>query len=128
MKKRILVVDDEPALTRMLKMNLERSGDYEVRTENQGAKAVAAVREFWPDLIFLDVMMPDMSGDEVSQQLREDPVLAGIKIVFMTAIVTKEETSEMGGNIGGNEFLAKPVKTEELITTIKRLLGAGSHN
>ncbi len=126
MKKRILVVDDEPALTRMLKMNLERTGDYEVRTENQGVMAVAAVREFWPDLIFLDVMMPDMSGDEVSQQLREDPVLAGIKIVFMTAIVTKAETSEMGGNIGGNEFLAKPVKTEELIATIERLLGAGS--
>ncbi len=126
MKKRILVVDDEPALTRMVKMNLERTGDYEVRTENQGAKVVTAVREFWPDLILLDVMMPDMSGDEVSQQLREDPVLAGIKVVFMTAIVTKEETSEMGGNIGGNEFLAKPVKTEELIATIERLLGAGS--
>ena len=126
MKKRILVVDDEPALTRMVKMNLERTGDYEVRTENQGAKVVTAVREFWPDLILLDVMMPDMSGDEASQQLREDPVLAGIKVVFMTAIVTKEETSEMGGNIGGNEFLAKPVKTEELIATIERLLGAGS--
>ncbi|VAX13566.1 hypothetical protein MNBD_GAMMA24-1561 [hydrothermal vent metagenome] len=124
MKKRILVVDDEVALTRMVKMNLERSGDdYEVRTENQGVKVVAAVRDFWPDLIFLDVMMPDMSGDEVAQQLREDPVLAGIKIVFMTAIVTKEETSEMSGNIGGNEFLAKPVKTEELIATIERILG-----
>ncbi len=78
MKKRILVVDDEAALTRMVKMNLERTGNYEVRTENQGAKAVAAAREFMPNLIFLDVMMPDMSGDEVSQQLRDDPVLAGI--------------------------------------------------
>jgi len=124
MNKRILVVDDEVALTRMIKMNLERSGDYEVRTENQGVKVISAVREFWPDLIFLDVMMPGMSGDEVAQQLRENPVLAGIKIVFMTAIVTKEETSEMSGNIGGNEFLAKPVKTEELVETIERMLGA----
>lgn len=124
MKKRILVVDDEVALTRMIKLNLERSGDYEVRTENQGVKVISAVREFWPDLIFLDVMMPGMSGDEVAQQLRENPVLAGIKIVFMTAIVTKEETSEMSGNIGGNEFLAKPVKTEELVETIERMLGA----
>lgn len=123
MKKRILVVDDEPALTRMVKMNLERTGNYEVRTENQGTMAVAAVREFMPHLIFLDVMMPDLSGDEVSQQLREDPVLAGIKIVFMTAIVTKAETNEMVGTIGGNEFLAKPVKTEELIATIERELG-----
>ena len=123
MKKRILVVDDEPVLTRMVKMNLERTGDYEVRTENQGSMALQAAREFKPDLIFLDVMMPDMSGDEVSMQLREDPVLAGIKIVFMTAIVTKAETGEMGSNIGGNEFLAKPVKTEELVATIERVLG-----
>ncbi len=123
MKKRILVVDDEPVLTRMVKMNLERTGKYEVRTVNQGAMALKAAHEFMPNLIFLDVMMPDMSGDEVSQQLREDPVLAGIKVIFLTAIVTRAETSAMGGEIGGNEFLAKPVKTEELVATIERVLG-----
>ena len=123
MKKRILVVDDEPALTRMVKLNLERTGNYEVRTENQGGMAVQAAREFKPDLIFLDVMMPDMSGDEVSAQLREDEELSNIKYIFMTAIVTKDETEAMGSNIGGNEFLAKPVKTDELIATIERVLG-----
>ena len=123
MKKRILVVDDEPALTRMVKLNLERTGNYEVRTENQGSMAVQAAREFKPDLIFLDVMMPDMSGDEVSAQLREDEQLSNIKYIFMTAIVTKDETEAMGSNIGGNEFLAKPVKTDELIATIERVLG-----
>lgn len=122
MKKRILVVDDEPALTKMVKMNLDRTGDYEVRTENQGSKAVDAAREFKPDLIFLDVMMPDMSGDEVSALLREDPELANVKQIFMTAIVTKDETDAMGSNIGGNEFLAKPVKKEELIAVIERAL------
>ena len=123
MKKRILVVDDEPALTRMVKLNLERTGNYEVRTENQGSMAVPAAREFKPDLIFLDVMMPDMSGDEVSAQLKEDEELSQIKFIFMTAIVTKDETENMGTNIGGNEFLAKPVKTDELIATIERVLG-----
>jgi len=123
MKKRILVVDDEPALTRMVKLNLERTGNYEVRTENQGGMAVQAAREFKPDLIFLDVMMPDMSGDEVSAQLREDEELSNIKYIFMTAIVTKDEKETMGSNIGGNEFLAKPVKTDELIATIERVLG-----
>jgi len=121
MKKRILLVDDEPALTRMVKLNLERTGDYEVRTENQGSKAIAAAREFRPDLIFLDVMMPDMGGDEISAQLKEDPELSKIKFVFMTAIVTKDETDAMGNEIGGNEFLAKPVKTQELIEVIERL-------
>ena len=116
-------MDDEPALTRMVKLNLERTGNYEVRTENQGGMAVQAAREFKPDLIFLDVMMPDMSGDEVSAQLREDEELSNIKYIFMTAIVTKDETETMGSNIGGNEFLAKPVKTDELIATIERVLG-----
>ena len=123
MKKRILVVDDEPALTRMVKLNLERTGKYEVRTENQGSMAVQAAREFKPDLIFLDVMMPDMTGDEVSAQLKEDEELSRIKFIFMTAIVTRDETDSMGSNIGGNEFLAKPVKTDELLATIERVLG-----
>jgi len=122
MKKRILVVDDEPALTRMVKLNLERTGNYEVRTENQGSMALQAAREFKPDLMLLDVMMPDMSGDEVSAQMKEDEELFRMKYVFMTAIVTKDETEAMGSNIGGNEFLAKPVKTDELIATIERVL------
>jgi DNA-binding response OmpR family regulator len=107
----------------MVKLNLERTGDYEVRTENQGSMAVSAAKEFKPDLIFLDVMMPDMSGDEVSELLKEDEELSKIKYIFMTAIVTKDETEAMGTNIGGNEFLAKPVKTDELIATIERMLG-----
>ena len=112
MTKRILMVDDEPKLTKMVKLNLERTGNYEVRTENKGSNAIPAAREFKPDLIILDVMMPDMSGDEVSAQLREDPELSDIKFIFMTAIVTQDETEEMGNNIGGNVFLAKPVKID----------------
>ena len=122
MKKRILVVDDEVALTRMVKLNLERTGDYEVRTENKGAMAVPAAREFKPDLILLDVMMPGMTGDEVAAQLKEDPLLAKIKFIFVTAIVTKSETEQIGSKIGGNVFLAKPVKAQELIDAIERVL------
>jgi len=122
MTKKILVVDDEVVLTKMVKMNLERTGKYEVRTENSGSKALQAVRDFKPDLIFMDVMMPDMSGDEVIAEIREDPELSLIPSVFMTAIVSKAETENMCSNIGGNEFLAKPVKTEELIATIERIL------
>ena len=123
MKKRILVVDDETALTRIIKLNLERTGNYEVRTENMGSMAIPAAKEFKPDLIFLDVMMPDMSGDEVAALLEEDPRLSNIALIFMTAIVTKEETQSMETDIGGNIFLAKPVKTAELIATIERVLG-----
>ncbi len=122
MKKRILVVDDEVALTRIIKLNLERTGNYEVRTENIGSMAIPAAKEFKPDLIFLDVMMPDMSGDEVAALLKEDPMLSNIPFIFMTAIVTREETQSIETDIGDNLFLAKPVKTEELIATIERVL------
>lgn len=122
MKKRILMVDDEAALTRMVKLNLERTGDYEVRTENEGTKAMAAAREFKPDLIMLDVMMPGMSGDEIAAQLKEDPELSETKFIFVTAIVTRDEAGQAGSEIGGNVFLAKPIKAAELIATIERVL------
>ena len=122
MKKRILIVDDEPALTRMVKLILEKTGKYDVRTENKGTMAITAAKEFKPDLIFLDVMMPDMGGDEIAVLLKEDEELSKIKFIFMTAIVTKDETEATGTNIGGNEFLAKPVSPEELIATIETAL------
>ncbi len=122
MTKRILVVDDEPAITRMVKLNLERTGNYKVLTENHSRNAIAAAREFQPDLILLDVMMPEMDGDEIASQLKKDQHLSKIKFVFMTAIVTKDDIESRGSNIGGNEFLAKPVKTGELISTIERVL------
>jgi CheY-like chemotaxis protein len=121
-KKRILVVDDEVALTRMVKLNLEQTGNYEVRTENKGAMAIPAAREFKPDLILLDVMMPGMTGDEVAAELKEDPVLSSVKFIFVTAIITRGETEQSGTMIGGNEFLAKPVRAQELIATIERVL------
>ena len=123
MKKRILVVDDEKALTRIIKLNLERTGNYEVRTENMGSMAIPAAKEFKPDLIFLDVMMPDMGGEDVVALLKEDSALSKIALVFLTAIVTKEETHSIETDIGGNLFLAKPVNTKELIATIERVLG-----
>jgi DNA-binding response OmpR family regulator len=122
-KKKILAVDDEVGLTRMLKRNLEATGRYDVRTENAGAAAVNAAREFQPDLILLDVMMPGISGDEVAAQLKEDKKLSNIPIVFLSAIVKKEETQPTGGNIGGLTFLAKPVKLDDLIACIENRLG-----
>jgi len=123
MMKKILVVDDEAGLTRMIKANLERTGRFSVRAENDPTTAIAAARAFDPDLIFLDVMMPQMEGDELAALIKEDPRLATKPVVFMTAIVTKQETGPGVSEIGGNLFLAKPVKTEALIAAIDKLLG-----
>lgn len=121
-KTKVLVVDDEASITRMIKLNLEKTGDYEVWTENEGRRAVGAARVFRPDIIFLDVMMPDMQGDRIAEQLEEDAELKDIKRVFLTAIVTRDETADGGNKIGGNHFLAKPVNTEDIIRMIEKVL------
>ncbi len=122
MTKKILLIDDEASLTKLMKLNLDRTGKFEVKTENSGLRAVDAVKSFQPDLIFLDIMMPGMSGDDIAQELRSDNTLAAIPIVFLTAIVSKEDTDAMGSYIGGNRFLAKPVKTNELLQVISDIL------
>jgi CheY-like chemotaxis protein len=125
-KKRILVVDDEVSLTRMIRLNLETTGRYEVREENRGARAVEAAREFRPHLILLDVMMPDKDGGEVAAEIKDDALLQDTPVVFLTAIVTKEETAPAGSEIAGHTFLAKPVTTEDLIRCIEEQLSSNS--
>ncbi len=122
-KKKILVVDDEGGMTRMLKRNLEATNHYDVRAENSGAAAIAAAAEFMPDLILMDVMMPGMDGGDVAAKIKENKSLSHIPIVFLSAIVKKEETQPTGSNIGGLTFLAKPVKLEDLIICIEKQLG-----
>src|SRR5918996_1630889 len=103
-KKRILVVDDEAGITRLLKLNLERTGKYEVREENFGARALEAAQAFRPDLVLLDVMMPDMDGGDVAASLKADPALRKTPVVFLTAAIKKEELGAPDGKIGGRTY------------------------
>lgn len=119
-KKRILLIDDEPAFTRLMKLNLEANGTYDVQVENDGRKALAAVRSWQPDLIFLDVIMPDIDGGQVASEIRADPRLKAIPIVFLTAVVSKNEVVERGDVIGGQVFLAKPVTVADVVQTIEK--------
>ena len=119
-KKRIFIVDDESGFTRLLKLTLERTGRYLVREENDGAGAWLAARDFKPDLIFLDIVMPKADGGEVGQQIRSDPALSNVPIIFLTAIVSKGET---GHEIGGFPFLSKPVSLDEITACIEEHLG-----
>ena len=117
--KRILVVDDEPSVTRNLKLNLESGGDYEVLGENIAADALSAARIFKPDLILMDVMMPGIDGGDVAAQLRADPLLRNTPVIFLTAIVSNEETDGHEKLSGGETFLAKPVDIVELRKTLE---------
>ncbi len=122
-KKKILVVDDEPSITRLLKLNLEDTGRYIVAVENKGTCVLDTARRFQPDAILLDVMMPDADGGQLASQLQETPTLHGVPIVFLTAAVTKEEVNTHKGHIGGLPFLAKPVDMPEVLGCLKQQLG-----
>ncbi len=123
-KKRILVVDDEASFTRILQLNLEQTGEFEVQAVNSSTLALAAAERFQPDLVLLDVMMPGLSGGELAGRLQKKPGLKNVPIVFLTAAVKKEEVSSHGGRIGGLPFIAKPVNTAELIADLKRYLAS----
>lgn len=121
-KKKVLLVDDEKDFTNIVKLNIEKTGMYEVAVENNGSNAVSAARKFKPDIIFLDIMMPEKDGCEVAEEIRKDVDLKDIPIVFLTAIITGEEVSERGHLVGGLPFLAKPVSSEQLLDAIKKHL------
>ena len=122
--KRILIVDDETSITRLLRLNLEKTGTYVVRDENKATRAVDAAREFKPDLILLDVMMPDLDGGDVAALLQADPALKRIPIVFLTAAVKKEEVNANSGMIGGFPYIAKPLNLKGVISVIEQKLAA----
>ena len=120
-KKRIFIVDDESGFTRLLKLTLEKSGNYEVLEENDGTKAWLKAREFKPDIVFLDIVMPKIDGGDVAQQIRSDPMLAKVPIIFLTAIVSRSETKQ---DIGGFPFLSKPVSLDAITRCIAEHLPA----
>jgi len=121
-RKKILVVDDELSFTRLLKMNLEDTDDYEVRLETGAERALRTARAFEPDLILLDVVMPQMRGDQLAAQLRADTRLGTTPVVFLSAAVEKQRVRENDGLINGQPFIAKPASVEEIVEGIERHL------
>ena len=121
-KQKILFIDDEVPLTLLVKLNLEKTGTYEVRTENRALNAMKAAREFKPDLVLLDVMMPDLDGGDVAAQFKSDPTLKDVPVIFLTATVLKEEVGDKGTMIGGYPFIPKPFRSEVLLEQIAKSL------
>ena len=121
-KKRILIIDDEASFTRLLALNLGCTGKYLVRAENWAPKAFAVARQFRPDLILLDVMMPQMDGGEIASELQNTVSFKEVPLVFLTAAVKRDEVHSRKGLIGGFPYLAKPVNLDELIGCIDKTL------
>jgi len=122
-KRRILIVDNDRDTTHLVKILLEKTGRYSVLEENDATNAHQSAQNFRPDLILLDIVMPETDGGEVAAQIQADPELQRTPVIFLTALVTKAET-KTGLRIQGHPFLAKPISIPELINRIEENLPA----
>jgi len=120
MSDRILIVDDEPDILELLEYNLRQAG-YSVVTANDGASALSSVRDQHPDLILLDLMLPDVSGTEVCKQLRKDPATELIPIMMITAR-SEEIDRVVGFEIGADDYITKPFSPRELVLRVQAVL------
>lgn len=117
MGKRVLVVDDDPQLQRLLELALKRAG-FEVYQATSGTEAVARVLDVKPDVILMDIMMPDISGFEATRQIRRLPEGRGIPVIFLSAL-GDVEAKVKAFRVGGTDYVTKPVNITELIERIK---------
>ncbi len=119
-KQIILVVDDEQDLLDLIEYNLRQEG-YDVLKAENGKDGIQMAKEHMPDLVLLDIMMPQMDGIEVCDRMREDSTLSHIPIIFLTAR-SDEKTEIEGLNKGADDFITKPISTTKLVSRIKAVL------
>lgn len=121
MAKKILIADDEPNIVISLEFLMQQS-NYELRTVTNGDDALRVAREFRPDVLLLDIMLPLKNGFQVCQMIRETPELNHMKIIMLTAKGRETEVAK-GLALGADAYITKPFATRELLETVKRLLG-----
>ena len=119
--KKILLIDDEPAYTEMLGMSLEQFGGYRVHTVNAVSEVLAAAAMFQPDLILLDVMMPELDGGDVGALLAARPSTRDIPVVFLSALVETADTAQSARSRAPRRYLSKSLTVRELIANIEDL-------
>lgn len=124
--KRILIIDDEEDLNRLMKMALESSGDFEVHFESRAHHAVETAKEFKPDLMILDLIMPGMDGGELVLQIKQDPNLREVPIIFLTASITTGSV-DSGSSLFGYPCLNKPASVDEVVELIGQCLDGQSN-
>ena len=120
-KKKILMIDDEVGLTTLVKSYLEKTGKYAVAIENDGSEGLKAAQATHPDLIILDIVMPEMDGTEVAALIKSDQNFKDTPIVFLTALL-KENEAQDKSIIGGHPFMAKPVSMHKLVECVEKYI------
>ena len=120
-KRKVLIVDDDVELVELLKYVFDRDGRFETRTVNNGFDAGMQVKEFRPDVMVLDVMLPDINGKEVCQRVRSDKILDAVKIICISGMVEQDKISELI-DAGADDFMNKPFTVDSLLERVCALL------
>ena len=113
-KRKVLIVDDDEELVELLVDVFDRDGRFEIKTANNGFDAGMLVKEFRPDLVVLDVMLPDINGKEVCQRVRSDSSLDDVQIICISGMVEADKVADLKLS-GANDFIQKPFAVEKLI-------------
>ena len=119
-KQKILIVEDEESLLKLESILLTSKG-YEVRGVSNGQQALDAIAEEHPDLVLLDIMLPEIDGFEVCQRIKDDPATKGIPVIMLTAKKSREDMAR-GEKVGADWYITKPFKSAMVIETIQRFL------
>ncbi len=120
-KRKALIVDDDEELVELIRDVLDSDGRFEVRVANNGFDAGMMVREYRPDILVLDVMLPDINGKEVCQRVRKDETLEDVKIICISGMVEKDKIGDLK-EAGADDFLQKPFEIEQLVERMCSLL------
>ncbi len=120
-KKKILIVDDEQDLVELMADAFARDGRFEIRTANNGFDAGMQVKEFRPDIVVLDVMLPDINGREVCQRVRSDSALDSVKIICISGMIEQDKVADLRA-AGADDFVQKPFTIDRLIERVCDLL------
>ena len=121
MQHTVLVVDDEPFICRSLSFVL-RKGNYNVVEARNGEEALSAIKEHRPSLVFMDVMMPKVSGFEVCEAVKSDPDLKATKIILLTA-KGQDSDREVGKQAGADDYMTKPFSPTKILERAREMLG-----
>ncbi len=120
-KRGVLVVDDDPGIVELIADVLGKDTRFELKTVNNGFGAGMIAKEYHPDLIILDVMLPDINGKAVCELIRSDPTMSDIKIICISGMVEEDKIQELK-DAGADDFMHKPLDIDELVRRVCRLL------
>jgi two-component system OmpR family response regulator len=120
-KRKLLIVDDDQELVELMSDTFARDGRFEIKTANNGFDAGMLVKEFRPDLVVLDIMLPDINGKEVCQRVRADSTLESVKVICISGMVESDKVADLRA-AGADDFMQKPFQVERLLDRCCELL------